>query len=177
MKKLLVAVVALVAFANVNAQDSHWGVKAGFNSTSIKASAEGSSASESASGFYIGIYNDFSISEDFDIHPELQYISISEDGANTNFLALPVLAKYNATEKLSILAGPQFDYLLDEDSDGLKKLGIGLATGLSFNLTENLMLDGRYSFGLSNRLEDNEFEGIEVDVKFNFIQIGLGYRF
>ncbi|WP_411766849.1 porin family protein [Winogradskyella sp. A3E31] len=178
MKKLVLAIIAIVCLANVNAQDSRWGVKAGFNSTGIKVSGDGASITDNLSGFYVGIYNDFSISEKFDIRPELQFISVSEDGENSSFLALPILAKVNITDKFSLLAGPQLDYLLDEDADdfGLKRLGLGLAAGLEFDITENLMIDGRYSFGINNRIED-EFGGDQVDAKFSFVQVGLGYRF
>lgn len=88
--------------------------------------------------------------------------------------------KYKANNEFSILAGPQFDYLLNEDdSEGLKPLGFGLAVGASYDITENVIIDARYSFGLSNRVEDNieEFEGFDVTAKFNYFQIGLAYRF
>ena len=177
MKKLIFSILAITMMAMLNAQESRYGLKAGFNSLSIRASSGGSSASENISGFYIGSFAEFAVSENFDIQPELQYISVSEDGGNSAFLVLPVLAKYNANDKFGILAGPQLDYLLDEDSDGLNKLGLSFAAGLSYEITDAIFIDGRYTLGLSNRLEDADQFGEDLKIKFNMIQIGLGYKF
>jgi len=176
-KSLLVAAITVLGFTTVNAQEPAFGLKAGFNSLSIRASADGVSASESASGFYVGAFGDFQISEKFNIQPELQFISVSKDGESSSVLALPIMAKVNVAEKFSILAGPQLDLLLDEDADGIKKFGVGLGAGLAYDITDKFIIDARYVLGLSNRLEDNNFGGVEVDTKFNYIQFGLGYKF
>ncbi|PTM09940.1 MAG: OmpW family protein [Bacteroidetes bacterium] len=185
MKKLLLVTAIAVFGFSANAQDdekvstSKFGAKAGFNSTSLRVSFDGTSASESVSGFYLGVFGEFMVSEKFDIQPELQYVSVSEDGENSGFLLIPVLAKYNATEDLSILAGPQFDYLLDDEDGGLNRLGFGIAAGLAYNIDENFVIDARYSLGLSNRTTDGieELEGFDFKTTFNYVQIGLGYKF
>ena len=176
-KSLIVAAITVLGFTTVNAQEPAFGLKTGFNSLSLRASADGVSASESASGFYVGAFGDFQISEKFNIQPELQFISVSEDGESSSVLALPIMAKVNVAEKFSILAGPQLDLLLDEDADGIKKFGIGLGAGLAYDITDKFIIDARYVLGLSNRLEDNNFGGVEVDTKFNYVQFGLGYKF
>lgn len=176
-KSLIVAAITVLGFTTVNAQEPAFGLKTGFNSLSLRASADGVSASESASGFYVVAFGDFQISEKFNIQPELQFISVSEDGESSSVLALPIMAKVNVAEKFSILAGPQLDLLLDEDADGIKKFGIGLGAGLAYDITDKFIIDARYVLGLSNRLEDNNFGGVEVDTKFNYVQFGLGYKF
>ena len=184
MKKLLLSILSVVAFTTSNAQDentssnsSQFGVKAGFNSLSIRASAQGASASESASGFYFGVFGEFELSDKVDLVPEIDYITVSESGESTSFLGIPVLARYNATDELGILAGPQVDISLDSDAEGIKKVGVGLMFGLYYDITDQLFIDGRYGLGLSNRLEDNNIDGVTVNVKFNYLQFGLGYRF
>lgn len=186
MKKLLCfAAAAVLGFTTINAQDDdmsisstpQFGVKAGFNSFIARATAQGTSASANASGFYVGVFGDFELSKEFSLLAELQYVGITEDGADGSVLVLPILAKYKVNEKFSLLAGPQLDYILDEDADGIKKFGLGLALGLAYDISDNIFLDTRYSFGLSNRLEDSEFDGVEVKSKFNYFQVGLGYKF
>ena len=185
MKKLLFFIVLIVMCYNVNAQDqptnysgdNSFGVKAGFTSLSISASTSGVSVSEDASGFYAGIFADFSLSEKFSIQPELLYVNISESGESSGFLLIPILAKVKITEEFGVLAGPQLDILLDEDSAGFKKTGVGLAAGLEYYFTENIFIDARYSFGLSDRLGDFDTDGVDVKLKFNYFQAGLGYRF
>lgn len=93
---------------------------------------------------------------------------------------MPVLFKYKANEKFSLLAGPQFDFLLnEEDAEGLKQLGVVIALGAAFDITENVIIDARYSFGLSNRIDGDlqDLEGVDLKVNFNYFQVGLGYRF
>ena len=178
MKKLfLIATVAILGFTNVNAQEPSFGLKAGFNSLSIRVSVEGISDSESASGFYIGAFGEFQVSEKFDIQTELQFVSVSEDGESSSVLALPIMAKVNVANKLSAVAGPQLGFLLDDDAEGIKKFGIGLGAGLAFDITDDIFIDGRYVLGLNNRLEESNVEGFDLDAKFNYLQFGLGYRF
>jgi len=184
MKKLLLLAAVAVFTFSANAQEdekaksSKFGAKAGFNSTSLRVSFDGTSASESVSGFYLGVFGEFEVSEKFDIQPELQYVSVSEDGENSDFLIVPILAKFNVTEEFNILAGPQFDYLLDDEDGGLNRLGLGLAAGIAYNIDDNFVVDARYSLGLTNRTGDiDEFEGFDIKTTFNYIQVGLGYRF
>ena len=93
------------------------------------------------------------------------------------------MAKYYVAEKVSLQAGPQFDLILDE-SPGFKKFGFGLATGVGFDINQNLSATARYSFGLNNRLDDDLvdllFDDIaigDITTKLNFFQIGIGYKF
>ena len=79
MKKILFFTVLIVICYNINAQDQptnysgepSFGVKAGFNSLSIRASTSGVSVSEDASGFYSGVFADLPLSEKFSIQPEV----------------------------------------------------------------------------------------------------------
>ena len=179
MKKFVFAALAVVLFGSVNAQDTKYGIKAGFNSTSLRASNDGVSASTGLSGFYIGSFAEFGLSSAFAIQPELQAVIVSEEGENSTFLVLPVLAKYKPTEQFGVFAGPQFDYLLDEENGILKRFGLGFAVGAGYDITEKIFVDTRYSFGLSDRIDDEiEFDGgDDPSIKFNFFQVGLGYRF
>ena len=73
MKKLLLS-IALVSFCfAVNAQDSKFGATAGYQSATIKLSGSGEDFSSDASGFFLGFFAQFSVTETFSIQPELQY--------------------------------------------------------------------------------------------------------
>jgi opacity protein-like surface antigen len=188
MKKIL-SVFALTFLLVVNAQaqddssskpEARFGVKGGFSSIALNVDVEGTSVSENISGFYIGGFADIFLSKKINLQPELAYAIYSEDSESSEVLLLPIMLKYKANDEFSLLAGPQFDYLLNEDDrEGLKAFGFGLAIGASYDITDNVIIDARYSFGLSDRIEDDveEFEGFDVTAKFNFLQIGLAYRF
>ncbi len=183
MKKLLVAVIVTVlGLSSVNAQKDAFGLSAGYSSLIVKAKAsyqgDSDSDSDSAGGFYIGLFKEFNIDEKFTIRPEFQFAVYSSDGDNSSELLIPVMFKYEVARSFSLMAGPQFDYLLDDDADGLNKFGLGLALGAEVDLTEKLFLNLRYSFGVSERLEDDEILApVELDARFDTFNLGLGYKF
>jgi opacity protein-like surface antigen len=174
MKKvLLIAVVALLGLGSVNAQDAKFGVVAGYHNLSQKISGDGASISFDVNGFYVGVSGEFTLSETLNLQTELQYASVSQDGASIDLIVLPILAKYSVSEKFSLQAGPQLDFIVS-DSEDANVLGLGLAIGAGFDITEKFYISTRYALGLTNRLEDAPSG---VSIKFNTFQAGLGYRF
>ena len=188
MKKLyFIAAILMFGLLKVSAQDEqtksnefNFGIKAGYTSAILKVKVEDVTASDNVSGFYIGAFGELSLSEKVCFQPELIYSSYSQDGNSSGILQVPLLIKFLPDERLAFLAGPQLDYILDkEDSAGLKQFAAGVALGASYDITEELIIEARYSFGLTNRLDGN-LEGIEnLNIKsyFNYLFIGLGYRF
>lgn len=190
MKKIIFsAIMLLSAVSLIQAQDNdqasttstNFGIKAGYSTIAVKVKADGGgSASDNISGFFVGGFAEINVSEKFAIQPELVYASYSESGENSGVLLVPVLAKYKPEEKLEIFAGPQFDYFTnEEDAEGLKRLGLGLALGAGYKVADNITLDARYSFGISDRIEDgiDELEGFDVEARFSYFQVGLAYTF
>lgn len=189
MKKLLLsATLAVLGLTLGNAQDNDtvttettFGIKAGYSTVALKVSVDGGgSATEDLSGFYFGGFAEINLSEKFDLQPELVYGTYSEDGESSGVLLVPILAKYKANDQFSLFAGPQFDYLTnEEDSEGLKRLGLGLALGAAFDITEQVILDARYSIGLTDRIDGglDGFEEFDIETKFSYFQVGIGYRF
>lgn len=175
MKKniFLIAAVAMLGFGKVNAQEINYGVSAGFHSLTVSASSGGIKVSNSASGYFIGFFADFNVSEKFNIQPEIHFASAYQDGEAGNELIFPVMAKYFISEKFNVQAGPQFD-LVTDDSVGINKFGIGLGFGAGYDFSEKIFVATRYSLGLSNRIQDAP-SGISS--KFNTFQVGVGYRF
>lgn len=171
MKKLLLVAMLAMSFA-MNAQETRFGITGGFNSTNVKVSTPLGGGSASVEGFYAGFFADIKVSDKFSIQPELNYVATFESGESLNTLTLPILAKYYVAEKFNIQAGPTLDYILDETGNEVNAFGFGLATGLGFDFTEDLFATVRYSFGLSNRL-DNDI----VTSKIDYLQVGIGYKF
>ena len=188
MKKTLFFFILSLCFSlNSNAQDDETnsksgnvGIKAGYTSFIAKVKVDGASGSDNVSGFYVGLTTEVEISENFDFQPELLFANYSQDGESSSILFLPLLLKFNANEELGIFAGPQLDYLLnEEDAEGLTRLGLGVAIGASYDISDEIFIDTRYSFGISDRLDGviEGFEGFDIKTRFNFFQVGLGYRF
>jgi len=172
----------LISFKSFSQTESDFsslkfGFKSGYSSISAGVIANDFSVSNNGNGFYIGAFGEFFVQNQFYFQPELLYSNFSEDGDSSDVLILPLLFKYKPTQKIGLLFGPQFDYLMnEEDTRELKILGIGVAIGAAFEITDHIILDARYSFGVNNRLQNsNDFNSVKA--KLNYFRIGLGYRF
>ena len=157
MKKLLFIAVVFVGAFTAQAQKTKFGVKAGVDFASIKVEVAGVSGTASETGFFVGGFATLGISEKFAVQPELLYVAISD----SNFFSVPVLARYTFAEKFSALAGPSFNYFSDATEDKLK---MNLDLGATYDITEEIDVNAKYSLGFG-------------DVAVNGIFIGAGYKF
>ncbi len=157
MKRIILTMAVVLTATFANAQDMQFGVKGGFNS----ASSDGGGGS--ASGFFLGGLAEFSVADKFVLQPGLNYHTFSADGDSRSALSVPVLLKYNVAEKINLLAGPSLYYSLE--AEAVDKTVFGLDLGGSYDLTENIFVEPRYSLGLTG------------EVKTNVLLIGVGYKF
>jgi opacity protein-like surface antigen len=169
MKKIILTVAIVFAATFANAQkgggdDMRFGVRGGLDLVSVKVSGGGS---ESLTGFFVGGFAEFGITDQFVLQPGLSYHSASKtvDGFDikANFLSIPVLVKYEVAEKINLFAGPSLYY--NTDSDAEDKTTFNLDLGGSYDITENFLVEARYSIGLTG------------DSKVNHLLLGVGYKF
>ncbi len=187
MKKSVLLFVAVVAFSAASyAQGVSFGVKAGVNFASQKWEAGGFSVSpDGRTAFHVGGFVTAMFSEKFGLQPELLYNSVGTGEEDfeiaMDYLSVPVLFRYQPIELLNIHAGPQFGFLLSAKSDGedvkefTKGLDVGAAVGAGVDLPMGLGFTARYIMGLTNVMDDEDNEGVEV--KNNVFQISVTYRF
>lgn len=188
MKKLLLTAAAVFAFSFANAQETKFGVKAGLNLANLSGDVDNNSSRLS---FQVGGFAEFKLSDKFAIQPELLYsaqgtkldVGASEDVVLAlDYINIPVMAKYFATEKLSLEVGPQIGFLTsakakfdgesEDIKDGLKSTDFGVNFGLGYNFTENISAGLRYNLGLSNIADDDN-----ADLKNGVFALSVGYKF
>lgn len=161
MKKILLSILAVVAFGTANAQETKFGVKAGVDFASSKAKYDlGFGEVEvtgSETGFFIGGFASIGISETFAVQPEVLYVAITD----FNFVSVPVLAKYTFAEKFSLMAGPSFNYYLDAEEDEFK---VNVDLGAMYQISESFDVNAKYSLGFG-------------DVQVSGVFLGVGYTF
>lgn len=93
----------------VNAQETTFGVKAGFTSGNASVEVANQEVSASESGFFVGLVADFTISDQFHVQPSALYTNIDD----SSFLQIPVLGKFLIGEGgFNVQAGPQFNLVL-----------------------------------------------------------------
>nr|WP_317632335.1 porin family protein [uncultured Flavobacterium sp.] len=197
MKKVFMTLAAVVAIgfgANAQTGDVKFGFKGGYNLANLGGDVENNKA---LSGFHLGGFVEIPVSEKFAIQPEVLY---SAQGAKyeysetfggmtlsykfddkLDYINIPVMAKYYATDKLALEAGPQFGFLVKAKSDGedikdyVKSFDFGLGIGASYFFTENIYAGARYNFGLSNISDDTDADDYKVNNQV--LQVSVGYRF
>lgn len=170
MKKLLLSsILAVLLVANLNAQDSKFGLKAGADFASMKFKAEGDNLSSSETGFYIGMFAEIGVSDSFTFQPEVLYVSVED----LNQIAIPLLAKFPVSEEFNILVGPSLGIILDSD-EGMKSLNFGAEAGAAYDFSEDFFIEARYNLGLANLIEDAPSG---YSVKLSGFFVGVGYRF
>jgi len=164
MIRIIVAIAAVCTFGFANAQDTKFGVKAGGDFTSPKIMIN-----DPDTGFYVGGFVDVAISKKLHIQPEVLYVSVK----NLSLVQVPVLARFPIVEDFSLLAGPDFGYILNAGTD-IKSFNFGLDFGASFDVSDDFFMDAKYNMGLTDLLKTNDSGS---SFKLRGIFFGLGYKF
>lgn len=172
MKKLLFSLALLAGLAATTAQETaRFGLSGGLLNSNVDFDFTlGNLSATNNTGFYLGMAVDIPATESLHIQPELIYGSAGDLG----FVMIPVMAKFYAADKFFLLAGPQLSFsttlndikgkvrsaieLIDEDYNGtiesvLKNVGVDLGFGAGYEVSDNLAIQARYSFELSNRYD------------------------
>lgn len=189
MKKIVLLTILVIFGHFVNAQqidgDVRYGFRTGLNYLTL--SGDGFADSKSRLGMHASFFADVPLSTSFALIPELGVSALGVNArerrlpsgdiidAKINWLQLGLLAKVNITDRFHLLVGPQVGVnVTQKDDNDLYNYDFNAVGGLGYMLTENLGMDLRYGFGLSN-IYDNEFE-INNDAKNRYFQLGISYR-
>jgi len=178
--------------SNKDSMAISFGVKGGVNFATI--SGNDIDSPESRTSFHVGVVAEFPLADIFSIQAEALYsgqgFDFDFDGPDgdkaelqLDYINVPVLAKVYVTKGLSIEAGPQFSFLINEevdlnpnsddgdfDMDEAETFEFGVAAGLTFQTEMGLFATGRYNVGLTEIYKD-------VDAKNSVFQLGIGYKF
>jgi hypothetical protein len=165
----LLSIVLVIAGVQTRAQGFHLGIKAGANLFKV----DGESFDQQFQfGYNVGAFSEINFTKSWGIQPELlfnqtnyrtgtEFSNVVPDGANDvkgklNYLTIPLLLSYRPVPLLSLLAGPQFGILLNQDEhlvnnagDAFKRGDLSLVGGAQVNLGP-LLVGARYVLGLSN---------------------------
>lgn len=195
MKTLFPTLVFIsVCSAGLYAQGLDLGIKAGVNIANQDITGSGFAIdTKSKVLFHGGAFVTWMFSEKLGLQPEVLFSMQGskydfdgyDGGLITNYIAIPVLVRYDINDMFSVHAGPQFGLLMsaEEEFDGdkedvkddFKGTDIGLAFGLEADLPANLGVGARYVLGLSNVLESDGSFG-DAELKNGVIQIYVKFR-
>ncbi|MCC1485609.1 porin family protein [Winogradskyella immobilis] len=177
--KTILAIFALVCFTTIgfsqSTKDVKYGIRAGYNISNLDFDPEAPIENRHRNGFAFGFFAEVPLSEVTSINTELQW---SAEGGKSrdiraNYFNLPIQLRFALSENLSIGAGPQVSLKTWEDNDSFSTFAFSGVAGVEYVFTNDLFIDLRYSYGLTNILDD-EASPLEA-TNFNF-QIGIGIK-
>ena len=183
MKKiLLLAVVTVLGFTSVNAQEIKFGVKGGLNFATI--GGDNTKDTDLVTACNFGVMSEIPISEKFSFQPEVMYsgqgYSFNDNTIALSYLNIPLMGKYYVTKGLSVEAGPQIGFLLDAKNekinvkDSFNTFDFGVNFGLGYKLDNGLNFGARYNLGLT---DINNVANSSSKNQNRTIQISVGYFF
>lgn len=177
MKKILLVAALILFNIQTYAQQTQFGITAGYLNINVTSSAASYDESQNAGGFYAGLLVDIALSEAFYVQPSVIYGNADD----SNLLSIPILAKYYvANSGFNLMAGPQATIILDQLPGYIKALGMDLGFGLGYDFNENIFLQTKYFREITNRAS-NAIEGTPSGIDFkssvNTLFVGLGYKF
>jgi hypothetical protein len=185
MKKIaFLIIIAVCGFSQVRAQN--FGVKAGYNYSTLSGETSSISTIEGLSGFYIGGLVELPISNMLSIQPELIFsrqgvdlrqglknFSIRTDTSEIrlDYLNIPVMAKVNLGP-IFLEGGVQFGFLVNKpkvdsyianvylrnllDKDSYNFFDFGVGAGLGVKLNQHFFVETRYTYSLTNVFDPND---------------------
>ncbi len=166
---LVLSLALLTGALHSQAQGFHLGIKGGANLFKV----DGESFNQEFKfGYNVGAFSQINFTPNLGIQPELLFNQtpyhtgdhfsaiypggIDDVKGKLNYLTIPVLLNIRPIPLLSILVGPQFGILLNQDEhlvnnakDAFKKGDFSLVGGAQLNLA-SLMVGARYVIGLNN---------------------------
>lgn len=141
-----------------------------FNNEVITSSDNTNKNTSNETGFYLGVaLSDISLSESLELLPEVRFVVVKDFSQ----IQVPVLLKYQIVDKLCAVAGPNFGFLLDP-SEITKGFNFALDFGLSYDISDQFSIEGRYDWGQTNLLKNGDSNNY---IKINNIQFGIAYSF
>ena len=156
--------------------------------------------------YQVGAFMEYRFTNKFSIAPEVVFAAqggkyeidyrgiVYKETDNVNYINVPVMFKFYVVPALSIDFGPQVGFNIYSKNtqelkaggeggketydmkDGTKSVDVGLGLGLTYNITNDVFVQGRYTMGLTETFK-KELELFNGKAKNGNAQISIGYRF
>jgi len=169
MKKTLFLLALLMISSYGFSQDAKYGIRAGLNVSNLDFDPAPTFDNTHRNGFFIGFLAEYSLSETMSLAPEIQFSAegAKDESLRVDYIQAPILLKFKLGEKMSIGAGPLVGIKIHEFEDGFNNFAFSALVGIEYMITEEIFIDARYSYGLSNIFDDDVIiEAINTNIQF-----------
>lgn len=185
MKKIIFLLAAIAGSFTTQAQGLNFGIKAGANFSNFT----GDVNTDGITNFHAGAVLELNVVPMFSVQAEALYSSQGAEakfeesigGAvysaaqdlNLDYISVPVMAKfYLLPDTVSLMAGPQFSFLVDEAEEAYESnsFDTAIVAGAEVKIIAGLFAQARYTIGVTD-VYDN------IDAKNSVFQLSVGYFF
>ncbi|MFC5683741.1 porin family protein [Flavobacterium sp. MAHUQ-51] len=163
---LLFGLIATTKAQEFGSQQSHVGIKGGYNLSSV--SFDGDGETDKRNGFHVGVYGESFLNDSFSIQPELLFSQQGYEITNSsgkftqklNYINLPLMFKAYPSQNFFLEVGPQIGVAIThkEVYDGI------------FSSTEEFQPDS-FDWGMNFGAGIKTDSGISLGVRYH---LGLG---
>lgn len=187
---LLVLFAGIVAYAQPKFAP---GLRAGVNFAKISDTDIGYKTD-----FYVGGFAGIQFNKVYTLQPEINYSRQGAEGdyefdnngtietahadISLQYISLGVINKFTFADRVSIMIGPTFDLLVDNNVETESDTDVAITGGMGCRIADGLGAEFRIKKGFANTIGDGAFTDstgfFEVDQTSNLVlQLGLSYTF
>jgi hypothetical protein len=185
MKKILFLSIATILFTiAAQAQNTHFGIKAGLNSSNIN--IINGVDYDSKLGFHAGGLAHIHVNKHFAVQPEITFSTQGGEYPSyklkLNYINVPVLAQYMFNEGFRVQTGPQVGFMVSAEreegheevdvSNDFSTFDFAWSFGASYLFPKGVGIDARYNLGITDFAESPVYKA-----KNQVFQVGLFYQF
>ena len=174
--KSTVLTLLLIAFTSLSfAQETSYGVRGGLNISNLDFDPDATFVNQHRNGFAFGGFVDYGISDNFSVLVEIQYSAegAKADELRADYIQLPIMARFAIGDKFTLGVGPMASLKTWENKDAFSTFTFSGIGGVEYMITDELFVDARVHYGLSNILDD-EIDGLEA--QNTTFQFGFGIK-
>lgn len=175
MKSLILTLLFVSITTLSFAQGTSYGVRGALNVSNLDFDPDATFINQHRNGFAFAGFADFGISDSFSILTELQYSAegAKEETLRADYIQLPVMARISIGNKFTVGAGPMLSLKTWANQDGFATFTFSGVGGLEYMITDELFIDARVHYGLSNILDEDL---TDVEAQNTTFQFGFGIK-
>jgi opacity protein-like surface antigen len=174
MKKIVLLLVVVLALTSVQAQETMYGVRGGIGLSSLSFDQDIEFDNEDRLGAFFGGFVDFGISERFSIMTEANFSAegAKDEPLQLDMIQLPVQLRYALSDDVKLGVGPQFSFVTWDNQNIFSQYAFSVVGGLELMVSDMFFIDFRYTYGLTNVLE----EPTTNEANNSSFQLGFGIK-
>ncbi len=175
MKKFLLACVFIAVAMVGSAQDIKYGVRGALNISNLDFDPDATFENKHRNGFAFAGFVEWGFSEELSLQTELQWSAEGgkDESIRADYIHLPIMLELSVSERLSFGAGPQVSLKTWQNEDAFSTFAFSGVVGAEYMITSELFVDARFSYGLTNILDEDL---TDVEAKNHVIQFGFGIK-